>query len=471
MFFCRLTLFVVCLYFVCSRLRDKITELLYNFKDRFALSYGLKLYNHGGVMKNTAAKGTQDILPEISSAWEHIEDKFREICQLYGYEEIRTPTFEHTEVFARGVGETSDVVQKEMYTFEDKGNRSITLRPEGTAGIVRSFIEKGMNSLAFPVKLFYEITAFRYENVQKGRYREFHQLGVEAFGAEGPFIDAEMLAMLQHFFKTLGLKQINLEINSLGTPESRKVYREALLGYLRPHKNELCEDCQARMEENPLRVLDCKNEHCHEITKSAPLILDYLDEESERHFNKLRELLDNLGVEYKVNPKIVRGLDYYSKTVFEFISENVGAQGTICGGGRYDGLIKLMGGQDTPGIGFALGEERLLLELEAQGVLKNDRPVADVFIASLDDEALIAAQKLSQELRHLGVRAQYELTGRSLKAQMKYAGKQGAKNLIVLGGDELSEGKAAVRSLVEKDKAEHEFDLDQVEVLADYLEN
>ncbi len=420
-------------------------------------------------MAYSAPKGTQDLLPDVTSAWQYIEDVYRDICKLYGYEEIRIPTFEHTEVFARGVGSTTDVVQKEMYTFEDKGNRSITLRPEGTAGVVRSFIENGMNSLAFPVKLYYAITAFRYENVQKGRFREFHQLGAEIFGAEGPAVDAELIAMLDHYFRELGLEEINLEINSLGTIESRLIYREELLGFLRPIKDQLCEDSQNRMEENPLRVLDCKNEQCQVATKDAPSILEYLDKESDVHFQELKKTLDSLGVGYTVNPRLVRGLDYYSRTVFEFISNNVGTQGTICAGGRYDYLVEELGGRSTPGLGFSLGEERLLLELEAQGVLKNDRTNAKLFIASMGDESFTKAQVLAQDLRKSGVAVGYELTGRSLRAQMKYAGKNGYDNIMVLGEEELAENKASIRSLIDKDSPEETFNLEDIEAIKNYL--
>lgn len=422
-------------------------------------------------MNYEAVKGTQDLLPDVTSAWNYIETKFKEICELYAYEEIRIPTFEYTEVFDRGVGGTTDVVQKEMYTFEDRGGRSLSLRPEGTAGIVRSFIENGMSSQAYPVRLYYDINAFRYENVQKGRYREFHQLGVEAFGSKGPLIDAEVIALLDQYFRSLGLEKINIQLNSLGTRESRKVYREALLDFLRPRKSELCEDCQERMEENPLRVLDCKKKHCHEVTKDAPSILDYLDEESAKHFAGLKACLDNLGIEYTVNPRMVRGLDYYTKTVFEFVSDNVGTQGTICGGGRYDNLIADLGGDDVPGLGFALGEERLLLELEAQGVLKNERPLSKLFIATIGDEALLTAQKLAQKLRHEGVSVQYELTGRSLNAQLKYAGKDNAEYLMVIGDRELESNKAEIRSLINHDEAKLETKLDDISAMLSYLED
>ncbi len=421
-------------------------------------------------MKNSAPKGTQDILPETSYIWQYVERTFAELCRLYGYEEIRIPTFEHTEVFQRGVGDTTDIVQKEMYTFNDLGGRSLTLRPEGTAGVVRSFIENGLASKPFPQRLYYMITAFRYENVQKGRYREFHQLGVEAFGSAGPEIDAEMLAMLAHFFRMVGLGQIDLHINSIGCPNCRAVYREALLAYLRPHKDELCEDCQKRLETNPLRVLDCKVENDRKITAGAPVILDYLDEECSTHFEGLKSGLAALAVPYTIDPRIVRGLDYYTKTVFEFVSANVGTQGTICGGGRYDGLVEALGGNSLPGIGFAMGEERLLMEMNAQGVMPTERPAAELFIASLDEKALQEAQVLAQKLRYEGIAAQYELTGRSLKAQMKYAGKSGAHYVMVLGEAELEAGEASVRSLLSKDIPDQTFSLTDLPSLKRYLQ-
>ncbi len=420
-------------------------------------------------MKNSAPKGTQDLLPEVTSAWQVVERRFTDICHLYGYEEIRVPTFEHTEVFRRSVGDTTDIVQKEMYTFEDLGGRSLTLRPEGTAGVVRSFIQNGLASKPFPQRLFYLINSFRYENVQKGRYREFHQLGVEAFGAEGPGIDAEMLAMLRHFFKEVGLEQIDLHINSIGCPDCRKTYREALLDYLRPHRDELCEDCQARLETNPLRVLDCKVESDQKITADAPLILDYLDEPCEAHFDGLKQSLEALEIPYTVDPRIVRGLDYYTKTVFEFVSENVGTQGTICGGGRYDGLVEMMGGPSLPGIGFAMGEERLLMEMEAQGVLPDARPEAMLYIAAMGDQAWQQAQIIAQELRYAGIAAQYELCGRSLKAQMKYAGKSGAHFVMVLGDQELEEQRASVRSLQDRERPEQSFTLQDLAALKSFL--
>ncbi len=420
-------------------------------------------------MKQQAPKGTQDLLPEVSLNWQNIERHFQDICHLYGYEEIRIPTFEHTEVFARGVGENTDVVQKEMYTFEDKGGRSLTLRPEGTAGVVRSYIQNGLASKPSPQRLFYIITAFRYENVQKGRYREFHQMGLEAFGSPGPSIDAEALALLDHYFRELGLKNYLLKINSIGCPNCREAYRDALLAYLRPHKEALCADCQQRMELNPLRVLDCKEESCQRITQDAPLMLDYLDTECAEHFQGLQERLDALEIAYEVDGRIVRGLDYYTKTVFEFVSDHVGTQGTICGGGRYDGLVEALGGPRTPGIGFAMGEERLLMELEAQGLIQENTLETRLYIANMGAKAHRAAQVLSQILRKEGISVQYDLMDRSFKAQMKFAGKQNIKYLMVLGDSELESGLVSVRSLQDKDAEDRSFQLGKTLEHADEL--
>lgn len=420
-------------------------------------------------MKQQAPKGTQDLLPEVTRHWQAIERAFQDLCHLYGYEEIRIPTFEHTEVFQRGVGESTDVVQKEMYTFEDKGGRSLTLRPEGTAGVVRSYIENGMASKPSPQRLFYIITAFRYENVQKGRYREFHQMGVEAFGAKGPAIDAEVLALLDHYFKHIGLSQYKLKINSIGCPNCRATFREALLDFLRPHKAALCEDCQNRLEENPLRVLDCKNESCQAITADAPSILDYLDEECETHFLGLQNNLKNLRIPYEIDARIVRGLDYYSKTVFEFVSENVGTQGTICGGGRYDGLVEALGGPSTPGIGFAMGEERLLMELQAQGAIDSTPAETTLYIASMDEQAHQYAQRLAQALRQENLSIEYDLMDRSLKAQMKYAGKNNFAFVTVIGGSELEDGKINLRSMKNDEIPERTFALDAIDEMITYL--
>jgi len=398
-------------------------------------------------MKIQAPKGTRDILPSEIHRWQYVSRVFAGLCDCFGYKEIRIPVFEHTELFQRGVGDTTDIVQKEMYTFDDKGGRSVTLRPEGTAGVVRSYIENGMYSLPQPIKLYYEITAYRYENVQKGRYREFRQFGVEAFGAPGPEIDVEVISLLHMFFRKLGLRQTGLNINSIGCPACRRAYHEKLKDYLRPHLDELCGDCRNRFEKNPLRIIDCKNEKCRKFIDGAPLLLDNLCDDCRLHFEGLRSGLDNLGIVYAIDPTIVRGLDYYTRTVFEFVSENGGSQGTICGGGRYDGLVEECGGPSVPGIGFALGVERLLMELDAQGVVIAEPPAPDIYIAPLGQRAVDLAMSMVHELRSNGVRAETDLMNRSLKAQMKYADKKRFSYTIVIGDDEIEANKGVLRDM------------------------
>lgn len=328
-------------------------------------------------------KGTKDVLPADSYKWQYVEGVARETAKLFNLKEIRTPVFEHTELFLRGVGDTTDIVTKEMYTFRDKGDRSITLKPEGTAGAARSFIENGMGNGVLPAKMYYLIPAFRYERPQAGRLREFHQFGVEVFGAKGADTDAEVISLADSLLKKLGLN-VKLHINSIGCPTCRAAYNKALKEYFAPRLHELCRDCQARFEKNPLRLLDCKEESCRAINKDAPVILDYLCPECREHFENLKECLALAGIGYEIDPRIVRGLDYYTRTVFEFVSEDIGAQGTVCGGGRYDGLIGEIGGSATPAVGFAAGIERLLLVMESTGVKipEADSPV--VYIAGMD---------------------------------------------------------------------------------------
>ncbi len=417
-------------------------------------------------MKYSCQKGTKDILPEEIYKWQKAERAFAEICEGYGYKEIRIPTFEQTDLFQRSVGDTTDVVQKEMYTFEDKGGRSITLRPEGTAGVVRSFVENGMSSLPSPVRLFYNITAFRYEKMQKGRYREFHQFGLEAFGAKGPTIDAEIISILVAFFQKMGLQKTKLCINSIGCPTCRAAYNKILKDYFRPHLAEMCEDCQSRFEKNPLRMIDCKEEKCGVIAASAPRLIDYLCDDCKAHFEGLKANLDALEIPYTIDSSIVRGLDYYTRTVFEFKSENVGSQGTICGGGRYDGLVAEIGGQPTPGIGFAMGAERFLLEMEAQGIeIPKDQPV-QLYIANLTPETQIETQKLAFALRKEGIGCEIDLMDRSFRAQLKYAGKKDIPFLMVIGGDEIASGKAKLKAMV--DGTEKEVELTSI---ADAIRN
>jgi histidyl-tRNA synthetase len=334
-----------------------------------------------------------------------------------------------------------------MYTFLDKGERSITLRPEGTAGVVRSYIENGMASLPQPVKLYYNISAYRYEKMQKGRYREFHQFGVEAFGSPGPSIDVEIISLLDLFFKRLGIEKVSLNINSIGCPKCRTGYNEKLMEYLRPSLDSMCETCKGRFNRNPLRIIDCKEEKCKRITADAPSLIDNLCEECSNHFEGLKSGLDNLDIKYNIDKNIVRGLDYYTKTVFEFVSENVGAQGTICGGGRYDGLVEACGGTPTPGIGFAVGVERLLIEMESRGITIPEPDKPAVYIAAIGDAASKYAEKLVFSLRSSGIAAEKDLMQRSVKAQMKYANKIEAQYAVVLGDDEVNNNKAVIKNM------------------------
>ncbi len=409
-------------------------------------------------MRYAAQKGTRDILPAEIYKWHKAEKVFAEVCHDFGYEEIRIPTFEQTDLFQRGVGDTTDVVTKEMYTFNDKGGRSITLRPEGTAGVVRSYIENGMASLPSPVRMFYSITAFRYEKMQKGRMREFHQFGLEAFGSEGPAIDAEIISVVDVFFKKIGLKNIKLCINSIGCPTCRNKYNEMLKDYFRPHVSTMCEDCQARIEKNPLRMIDCKIDGGKEVVQNAPRLIDYLCEDCKAHFEDLKSRLDAIGIKYEIDPNIVRGLDYYTRTVFEFVSENVGTQGTICGGGRYDGLVENCGGAPTPGIGFAMGVERLLLEAEAQGIEFEKNDSVKIYFAGMSEAANEKIAKICYELRSNGIGCETDLMNRSFKAQMKYAGKSGIPFLAVIGDDELASGKVNIKKMDDGSQTEIEID-------------
>ncbi len=394
-----------------------------------------------------APRGTQDVLPEQSAKWQHIEKTAMKTAELFGFKEIRFPTFEHTELFARGVGDSTDVVQKEMYTFLDKGERSITLRPEGTAGCMRTLIEHGLLNGALPVKVSYLTSCFRYEKPQAGRLREFHQFGAELVGTASPAADAEMIAMVSQIFDQLQIEGIKLEINSIGCPECRAKYNEALKEYFHSHEDELCETCRGRLERNPMRILDCKSPVCHKIAEGAPVILDYLCDDCKAHFDELKERLTELGIEFTVNPTIVRGLDYYTRTVFEFVSTNIGSQGTVCGGGRYDGLIELLGGAKTPSIGFAMGIERLLLLMENTGVSFPEEGACDIYIGSMGTKASIEAANIVNSLRAEGFKAESDLCGRSVKAQMKYADKIGAKLSCILGDSELENGKVTVKNM------------------------
>ncbi len=391
-------------------------------------------------------KGTKDVLPVDSYKWQYVENVARETAKLFNVKELRTPTFEHTELFQRGVGDTSDIVTKEMYTFKDKGDRSITLKPEGTAGAVRAFIENGLIGGAMPTKMYYITPAFRYERPQAGRLREFHQFGVEIFGAKGAQTDAEAILIADSLLKKLGIN-VKLYINSIGCPTCRAKYNEALKDFFAPHLDSLCYDCKTRYEKNPLRLLDCKEEGCKKINATAPKMLDYLCEECSAHFAALKTHLDNAGVAYEIDPRIVRGLDYYTRTVFEFVSTSIGAQGTVCAGGRYDGLIAELGGNPTPAVGFAAGIERLLIVMEQSGVQIPTDSVPTVYIAGMDGVCRDKAFALATSLRAAGIKAEIDHMERSVKAQFKYADKIGAKYVAVIGGSELAEGKANVKEM------------------------
>lgn len=394
-----------------------------------------------------APKGTMDVVPENSFKWQFIEDKIREITKEFGISEIRTPVFEHTELFQRGVGDTTDVVEKEMYTFNDKGDRSITLRPEGTAGAVRLFIEHGLFNNPMPIKTFYLTSCYRYEKPQAGRLREFHQFGVEYFGTQNPSADAEMMQLPMLLYRRLGLKGLTLNINSIGCPKCRKAYNEKLREYLSGHYDELCDTCKSRYERNPMRILDCKSPVCKQIAKGAPLLIDNICEECEAHFEKVKKYLEAVGMDYEIDPYIVRGLDYYTKTVFEITAQNKNSNNTICGGGRYDGLVEELGGNATPACGFALGMERLLLTMEEQGIEIPDTSNVKIFVGSMSEQSSMFAHRLVQELRSIGVSAERDHMDRSVKAQLKYANKIRAEYVIVLGDDEIESGKVKLKNM------------------------
>ena len=391
-----------------------------------------------------APKGTRDVYGDEMKIWRHIESKVRSITDAFGYSEIRTPIFESTDLFLRGVGDTTDIVQKEMYTFEDKGGRSMTLRPELTAGVARAYIERGMHSKPQPTRLWYIGPNFRYENPQAGRYRQHYQFGVEVFGASTPATEAEVISLGWELLASLGVKDVSLHINSIGCPSCRKVYHENLRGFIEARIDSLCGLCRTRADKNPLRILDCKNPACQEILKDAPSVLDALDDECRNHFEDLQKLLTGFGIPFMVNSKVVRGLDYYTRTVFEFIREG---ESTVIGGGRYDGLIAQVGGADTPGVGFGMGIERLVLLLQKQALMSVTDDTPQIFIGSADGQGFIAAQKLVYGLRKKGFRAESDLLGRSVKAQMKYADKINAQNTMILGENELSQNEAKIKNM------------------------
>lgn len=405
-----------------------------------------------------AIKGTKDVLPKDVHKNQYIEATALDIASKFGYKEIRTPVFEYTELFQRGVGDTTDVVQKEMYTFDDKGGRSISLRPEGTAGAVRSFLENGLCNEALPQKVCYLTSCYRYEKPQAGRLREFHQFGVECFGTASPLADAEIIALAKSIFDTLGVRDLSLEINSIGCPKCRAEYHKALKEYFASRKDELCDTCKGRLDRNPMRILDCKSPICHEIAHGAPVVIDYLCDECKEHFEKVQKYLDAQNIEYKINPQIVRGLDYYTKTVFEFVSNSIGAQGTVCGGGRYDGLVEELGGQHTASLGFAMGLERLMLLMEAQGCEFPQAEKPDLFIVALGEKATLKALEIAKDMREEGFSALLDLNQRSVRAQMKYADKLGAKFNVVIGDNEVENKIAKLKNMQTGEETEINLD-------------
>lgn len=399
-------------------------------------------------------KGTEDVLQRISYRWQFVEDVMRKESAAYGFKEIRTPVFEHTELFARGVGQTTDVVQKEMYTFDTKGGESVTLRPEGTAGAARAVIEHGLVNDSLPIKASYFVSCYRYEKPQAGRLREFHQFGLECYGTQSPVADAELICAAQSIFDRLGIKQLRLEINSIGCPTCRAEYHKALKEYFYGYKDELCDTCNSRLEKNPMRILDCKSPVCSKIAGGAPKITDYLCDECKEHFASVQKYLDAAGVEYTVNPTIVRGLDYYTKTVFEFVTDFIGAQGTVCGGGRYDGLIEELGGKHLPSLGFAMGIERLLMLMDKQGIEIPQPSTCDLYVAVMGESASLKSFEIIKAVRSCGLIAETDIVGRGLRAQMKYADKIGAKFSMVLGDNEIEQGKAVIKNMSSGEQTE-----------------
>ena len=397
-------------------------------------------------------KGTKDVLPQDSYRWQYVEGKVREFCHNYGFREIRTPTFEHTELFLRSIGEDTDVVGKEMYTFLDKADRSITLKAEGTAPVARSFVENSLDALSLPLKMYYITPVFRYEKPQDGRLREHHQFGVELYGGDTPYLDYEVITLAYNFIKNMGIDDVTLNINSIGCPECRKKYNAALREYLKANEDKLCDTCKKRMVNNPLRVLDCKSPECKEVVKAAPRIIDYICDDCRAHMNKLCKLLDKGGIKYAIDPNIVRGLDYYTKTVFEFVTNALGSQGTVCGGGRYNSLVESVGGKPTPCVGFGMGIERLLMLMKACGVEIADNNHPDVFVASQSPEYMDKCLEIVTELRQKGIAAETDLTGKSLKSQMKYADKIKSDYVVVLGGNEIESGECVAKRMSDGEK-------------------
>ncbi|MCG8541991.1 MAG: histidine--tRNA ligase [Clostridia bacterium] len=398
-------------------------------------------------MLTKAPRGTKDVLPSDIYRWTYLENMFRDICEKFGYREIRTPIFEHTELFKRGVGETTDIVQKEMYTFTDNGGRNITLKPEGTAPVVRAFIENKLYADVQPTKLFYNTPCFRYERPQAGRLRAFHQFGVEVFGASNPSVDAEVISIAMTFFESLSLNNLELKINSIGCSKCRKDYNKVLKKFLQERMDNLCKTCVERYEKNPMRIIDCKNKDCQEVLNDVPLITYYICEECKDHFEGLQKILTLMGLGFEINPRIVRGLDYYNRTAFEIISKEIGSQSTVCGGGRYDGLVEDIGGPETPGVGFGLGIERLILTLEKNNIEIPTPRGLEVFIVAMGSRAHDKALEISYKLRKNGVSVDIDHLGRSLKAQFKYSNKLNSLYTIVIGDDELDRGTISLKNM------------------------
>ena len=404
-------------------------------------------------------KGTRDLLPTESYRWQDAEKKVKEVLESYNFKEIRVPVFEYTELFQRGVGETTDVVQKEMYTFDDKSGRSITLRPEGTAGVVRAYLENGMGSMPSPVKLWYNMGMYRYENVQKGRLREFHQIGAELIGSSSYLADVDVILMANQIFKALNIPDIKLNINSIGCPKCRSEYQKKLREFIGKNLDSYCDTCKTRFEKNPMRILDCKEKRCKEFNVGAPMMIDYLCEECSEHFEKVKETLTALNVDFEIDSGIVRGLDYYTKTVFEFIDGNSGL--TVLGGGRYDGLVQEFGGQPTPAVGFATGVERLMEMYNANNPeLEETKP--DLYILSLGDNESKKAFEISEALRSQKYIVEKDIFARSFKAQMKYADKIGAKNLLVIGEEELKTNTAKIKNMISGEEKEVSLDVESI---------
>ena len=405
-------------------------------------------------MLTNAPKGTKDMLPEQAYKWHYVEEKFADICRKYGFKEIRTPMFEHTELFQRGIGDTTDVVQKEMYTFNDHAGRSITLKPEGTSGAVRAFIEHKQYAEVQPTKYYYDTDCFRYEKPQSGRLRHFHQFGIEVFGTSNMLADAEVICLANDFLTDLGVKEIELRINSVGCPECRAKYRQALKDFIKPRYDELCGTCKDRYERNPMRILDCKSEICQGIVKDAPRMLDYLCDDCRQAFEELKTNLTSMGIGYTVDPNIVRGLDYYTKTAFEFVTTKIGAQGTVCGGGRYDHLIEELGGPPIPGVGFGLGIERLLLLMDANEAYFPEDQGVEVFIAVMGERAKAFGLKLCREMRQKGIVAEMDTLARNIKGQFKYADRLNARYTLVIGDNELDKGVVSLKDMAASSQRE-----------------